>query len=85
MVLIERKGLEQKRLNDFAKYIIISNHNTLLKIDIGDFCVVCFDISVHCRENTKYFKRLENIFDHSDVFEVVIKYLLNYNLLDFEL
>ena len=45
MVTIERKGLESKRLKDFAGYMVTSNQDALLKIDIGDSCVVCFDVS----------------------------------------
>ena len=35
-VSIERKGLELKRLNDFTGYIVTSNQNAPLKINIGD-------------------------------------------------
>ena len=45
MVTIKRKGLESKRLKDFAGYMVTSNQDAPLKIDIGDFYVVCFDVS----------------------------------------
>ncbi|GES83069.1 highly derived D5-like helicase-primase [Rhizophagus clarus] len=35
-VSIERKGLETKRLKDFAGYMVTSNQDAPLKIDIGD-------------------------------------------------
>ena len=60
--------------------MIISNQNTLIKIDIGDSHIVCFDISACCKGNTKYFKRLENILDHLDISGIVMKYFLSHNL-----
>src|SRR5581483_8205663 len=46
--------------------------------------VVCFNVSTRCRGNTKYFKRLGNILDHSDAPGVVMRYLLSRDLSDFE-
>ena len=83
-VSIERKGLELKRLNDFTGYIVTSNQNAPLKIDIGDSYVVCFDVSSQCRGNTAYFKRLEKVLDHPDMPGVVMRYLLSRDLSDFE-
>ncbi|EXX66234.1 hypothetical protein RirG_125790 [Rhizophagus irregularis DAOM 197198w] len=83
-VSIERKGLETKRLKDFARYMVTSNQDAPLKIDIGDSRVVCFNVSTCCRGNTKYFKRLGNILDHSDAPGVVMKYLLSLDISDFD-
>ena len=65
--------------------MITSNQDAPLKIDIGDSRVVCFNVFTRCRGNTKYFKRLENILNHSDVSKTVMKYFLSRNLSDFEL
>ncbi|CAI2194575.1 2126_t:CDS:1, partial [Funneliformis geosporum] len=83
-VSIERKGLELKRLNDFAGYMVTSNQDTPIKIDIGDSRVVCFDVSARCRGNKAYFKRLGNVLDHPDAPGVVMRYLLSHDLSDFE-
>ena len=64
--------------------MITSNQDISLKIDIGDFCVVCFDVSSRYRGNTAYFKRLGKVLDHPDAPEVVMRYLLSRNLSDFE-
>ena len=85
IVTIERKGLESKRLDDFAGYMVTSNQDAPIKIDIGDSRVVCYDVSSRCRSNTAYFKRLRNILNHPDVSRVIIKYLLSHDLSDFEL
>jgi uncharacterized protein YcaQ len=50
-VAIERKGLETKRLKDFAGYMVTSNQDAPLKIDIGDSRIVCFEVSARCRGN----------------------------------
>ena len=64
--------------------MIISNQDTLIKIDIGDSRVVCYDVSSCCRGNTAYFKRLGKVLDHPDTSGVVMKYLLSRDLSDFE-
>ncbi|PKY42493.1 hypothetical protein RhiirA4_456316 [Rhizophagus irregularis] len=83
-VSIECKGLETKRLKDFAGYIVTSNQDAPIKIDIGDSRVVCFDVSSRCRGNTAYFKRLGKVLDHPDAPGVVMRYLLSLDLSDFE-
>ena len=42
---IECKGLEPKIIKDFARYIVLSNHDALLHIEMGDRRIVCLDIS----------------------------------------
>ena len=64
--------------------MVTSNQDVPIKIDIGDSRVVCFDVSPRCRGNTKYFKRLGNILNHSDVPGVVMKYLLSLDISDFD-
>ena len=83
-VAIERKGLETKRLKDFAGYMVTSNQDAPIKIDIGDSRVVCFDVSSRCRGNIKYFKRLGNILNHPNAPGVVMKYLLSLDISDFD-
>ena len=81
MVTIEHKSLESKWLDNFAGYIVTSNQDTLIKIDIGDSCIICYNILSRCRGNTAYFKK---VLSHSNVPEVIMKYLLNCDLSDFE-
>ena len=64
--------------------MVTSNQDASIKIDIGDSCVVCFDITPHCRGNTKYFKRLGNILNHPNAPGVVMKYLLSLDISDFD-
>jgi len=79
-VIIERKGLETKRLKDFARYMVTSNQDASLKIDIGDSYIVCFEVSTRCRGNIPYFDWLGEILDHPDAPGAVMIYLLSQNL-----
>ncbi|PKB95735.1 hypothetical protein RhiirA5_385815 [Rhizophagus irregularis] len=65
-VSIECKGLEIKRLKVFAGYMVTSNQDAPIKIDIGDSRVVCFEVSACCRSNIQYFDWLGEILDHPD-------------------
>ncbi len=80
MVAIERKGLETIRINDYAGYMVTSNQDAPLKINIGNSRIVCFDVSTCCRGNIPYFDWLGDILDHPDVSEVVMSYLLSHDL-----
>ncbi|PKK57454.1 hypothetical protein RhiirC2_721219 [Rhizophagus irregularis] len=80
MVAIERKGLETIRINDYAGYMVTSNQDAPLKIDIGDSRIVCFDVSACCRGNIPYFDWLGEILDHPDAPGVVMSYLLSCDL-----
>ncbi|GET02687.1 hypothetical protein GLOIN_2v1877063 [Rhizophagus clarus] len=80
MVGIERKGLKTIQINNYAGYMVISNQDVSLKIDIGDSCIACFDVSTCCRGNISYFDQLEDILDYFDAPKVVISYLLSRDL-----
>ena len=43
-MIIECKGLELKTIKDFIKYIVLSNHDTPLRIEMGDGYIICLDI-----------------------------------------
>ena len=74
---IERKDLETRRLKDFVRYMVTSNQDASLKIDIGDSRIVCFEVSARCRNNIPYFDQLGEILDHPDASGAVMAYLLS--------
>ncbi|EXX62999.1 uncharacterized protein OCT59_029968 [Rhizophagus irregularis] len=80
MVAIKCKGLETIRINDYVGYMVTSNQDTPLKIDIGDSRIVCFNVSACCRDNIPYFDWLEDILDHPNASGVVMSYLLSRDL-----
>ena len=63
---IERKGLELKVIKDYAGFIVLSNHDAPLRVEMGDGRIVCFDVSSRCKGNTAYFKRLASVLEHPD-------------------
>ncbi|CAJ0642949.1 923_t:CDS:1 [Entrophospora sp. SA101] len=79
-VSIERKGLEPIHLKDYSAFMVTSNQDAPLKIDARDARIVCFDVSARCRGNIPYFKRLAKILEHPDAPGVVMRYLLNRDL-----
>ncbi|PKB97925.1 hypothetical protein RhiirA5_432282 [Rhizophagus irregularis] len=82
-VSIERKGLKTKRLKDFAGYMVTSNQDAPIKIDIENSRVVCFEVSARYRSNIPYFDQLGEILDHPDVSGMVMTYFLNLDLSKF--
>ncbi|RHZ84965.1 hypothetical protein Glove_74g167 [Diversispora epigaea] len=79
-VSIERKGIEPIHLKEYSAFMVTSNQDAPLKIDGGDARIVCFDVSARCRGNIPYFKRLAKILEHPDAPGVVMSYLLNRDL-----
>ncbi|RIA98845.1 hypothetical protein C1645_812335 [Glomus cerebriforme] len=49
-VAIECKDLKTIRINDYAGYMVTSNQDALLKIDIENSCIIYYDILVCCKE-----------------------------------
>ena len=44
-ITIERKGIEPKTIKDFAGYMVLSNHDAPLRVEMDDGCIVCLDVS----------------------------------------
>ena len=57
MVSIERKDIETKQIRDFTGFMVTSNQDALLKINIGDSRVVCFDVSSQLNQSYLCFIR----------------------------
>lgn len=81
-VTIERKGLEPKVLEHYAGFIVTSNHDAPLRIEIGDRCIVCFDVSSQYKDDKTYFRPLGRVLKHPDAPSVVMAYLLSLDLSD---
>ncbi len=43
-ITVKCKSLEPLVLDDFIRFIITSNQNAPIKIDIRDSCVICFKV-----------------------------------------
>ena len=79
---VERKGIEPKVIKDYAGFMVLSNHDAPLRVEMGDRRVVCFDVSSRCKGNTTYFKNLAKVLEHPDAPSVVMAYLLSLDLSD---
>ena len=81
-VTIKCKGLEPKTIKDFAGYIVLSNHDAPLRIEMGDGRIVCLDVSPQYKGNMEYFKCLGKILDNPNTPGVFMNYLLKCDLSD---
>lgn len=81
-LIVERKGIEPKVIKDYAGFMVLSNHDAPLRIEMRDRRVICFDVSSRCKGNVSYFNRLAKILEHPDAPSVVMSYLLNLDLSD---
>ncbi|RHZ81639.1 hypothetical protein Glove_117g270 [Diversispora epigaea] len=73
-------GVDTTDVKDYIAYMVTSNHNVPLKVEMSDGRIVCFDISAWYRGNRPYFKNLEKILNHPDALEIVMSYLLSRDL-----
>jgi hypothetical protein len=79
-VSIERKGLESQDCNHYAGFMILSNHDAPIRVEMGDGRIVCLDVSSRCKSNFTYFDQLGGILEHPDTPGSFMSYLLSLNL-----
>ena len=78
--MIECKDIEPKVIKGYTGFMILSNYDTPLRIEMSDRCVICFDISSCYKGNFTYFNHLSEILDHPDTSSMVMAYLLSLDL-----
>ncbi|GET59872.1 highly derived D5-like helicase-primase [Rhizophagus irregularis DAOM 181602=DAOM 197198] len=79
-VSIERKGLEFQECGHYPGFMVLSNHDTPIRVEMGDGRIVCLDVSPRCKSNFTYFDQLGGILEHPDTPGSFMTYLLNLNL-----
>ena len=79
---IECKGLEPKTIKDFAGYIVLSNYDASLRIEMGDGHIICLDVSSRYKGNMEYFKCLGKILDNPNTPDIFMNYLLKHDFSD---
>ncbi|PKY59484.1 hypothetical protein RhiirA4_482268 [Rhizophagus irregularis] len=79
-VLIERKDLESQDCNHYARFMVLSNHDAPIRVEIGNGRIVCLDVSPRCKNNFTYFDQLGEILEHPDTPGSFMSYLLSLNL-----
>ncbi|GET64999.1 highly derived D5-like helicase-primase [Rhizophagus irregularis DAOM 181602=DAOM 197198] len=65
-VSIERKGLEFQECGHYPGFMVLSNHDTPIRVEMGDGRIVCLDVSPCCKSNFTYFDQLGGILEHPD-------------------
>ena len=48
-VSIERKGLEFQECGHYPGFMVLSNHDTPIRVEMGDGRIVCLDVSPRCK------------------------------------
>ena len=81
-VNIEEKGIDTKHINDFAGYMILSNHAMPIRIELGDERFVALDVSARYKGNRKYFTELFRLTEHPDTASSFMAWLLSRNIAD---
>ena len=81
-VTIEEKGIDTKHINDFAGYMILSNHAMPIRIELGDERFVALDVSARYKGNRKYFTELARLTEHPDTASSFMAWLLSRNITD---
>ena len=76
-VSIEEKGIDIKRIDDFAGYMILSNHAMPIRIELGDERFVALDVSAKYKGNRKYFSELLRLLKRPDSASSFMAYLLS--------
>ncbi|CAI2198747.1 6487_t:CDS:1, partial [Funneliformis geosporum] len=48
-VSIERKGLEFQECGYYSGFMVLSNHDASIRMELGDGRSVCLDVSSQCK------------------------------------
>ncbi|GET56823.1 poxvirus D5 protein [Rhizophagus irregularis DAOM 181602=DAOM 197198] len=82
-ISIEEKGIDVKVIDDFAGYMIISNHAMPIRIEMGDERFVALNVSAKYKGNREYFGSLVKVLENPDTASSFMSYLLSRDLTGF--
>jgi hypothetical protein len=83
-LITEPKGIDPFPLKDFGRYLIFSNGQTPVKIELNDRRFTVFYCANDVRNNTKYFKKLIKAFNNKSLVRTFYNYLMDIDLDDFD-
>ena len=81
-ISVEEKGIDIKHINDFAGYMILSNHAMPIRIELGDERYVALDVSPRYKGNRKYFTELLRLTEQPETASSFMAWLLSRNIAD---
>ncbi|CAB4443500.1 unnamed protein product [Rhizophagus irregularis] len=82
-ISIEEKGIDVKIIDDFAGYMILSNHAMPIRIEMGDERFVALNVSAKYKGNREYFGSLIKVLENPDTAGSFMSYLLSRDLTSF--
>ncbi|CAB4410467.1 unnamed protein product [Rhizophagus irregularis] len=82
-ICIEEKGIDVKVIDDFAGYMILSNHAMPIRIEMGDERFVALNVSAKYKGNREYFGSLIKVLENLDTAGSFMSYLLSRDLTGF--
>ncbi|GET54126.1 poxvirus D5 protein [Rhizophagus irregularis DAOM 181602=DAOM 197198] len=82
-ISIEEKGIDVKVIDDFAGYMIFSNHAMPIRIEMGDERFVALNVSAKYKGNREYFGSLVKVLENPDTASSFMSYLLSQDLTSF--
>ncbi|GET50431.1 poxvirus D5 protein [Rhizophagus irregularis DAOM 181602=DAOM 197198] len=82
-ISIEEKGIDVKVIDDFAGYMILSNHAMPIRIEMGDERFVALNVSAKYKGNREYFSSLVKVLENPDTASSFMSYLLSRDLTGF--
>ncbi|GET55235.1 D5-like helicase-primase [Rhizophagus irregularis DAOM 181602=DAOM 197198] len=82
-ISIEEKGIDVKVIDDFAGYMILSNHAMPIRIEMGDERFVALNVSAKYKGNREYFGSLVKVLENPDTASSFMSYLLSRDLTGF--
>ncbi|PKK56196.1 hypothetical protein RhiirC2_800542 [Rhizophagus irregularis] len=82
-ICIEEKEIDVKVIDDFAGYMILSNHAMPIRIEMGDERYVALNVSAKYKGNREYFGSLIKVLENQDTASSFISYLLSRDLTSF--
>lgn len=81
---LEEKGMEHIKINDYNNYIILTNNDIPVNIDISDRRFFISDVSNKHVGDYEYFVELQDAFDNEEAINHFYHYLLTYNISTFK-
>ncbi|GET64382.1 poxvirus D5 protein [Rhizophagus irregularis DAOM 181602=DAOM 197198] len=82
-ISIKEKGIDVKVIDDFAGYMILSNHAMPIRIEMGDERFVALNVSAKYKGNREYFSSLVKVLENTDTASSFMSYLLSRDLTSF--
>lgn len=80
---LEEKGMEHIKINDYNNYIILTNNDIPVNVDISDRRFFISDVSNKHVGDYEYFVKLQDAFDNEDAVKHFYHYLLTYDISKF--